>query len=296
MQTNHIEVADALTYLKGLPDESVHCMVSSPPYFEQRDYKVSGQLGRERTPAEYVNRLGGVFSEARRVLRSDGTLWLNLGDGFASKASHQLPEKSLLGIPWRVAFALQDSGWLLRTEIIWSKTNPMAESVKDRPTRSHEYVFLFTKCPRYWIDMRALREPAAESSKKRIEQKTFKDQKGGEKDYGRTGVNSSRSARKALENFAKNFDGFRNTRTVWEIPVKASSVAHDAVMPPELAERCILAGCPIGGVVLDMFIGAGTTARAAIKLNRNYIGCDLNPEYVEMARASLAAGVQVALL
>lgn len=443
MNLNTIEVADALTYLQGLPDESVNCVVTSPPYFGLRDYgtatwrggdpncdhvanpkatktfgnpefnagrpsreatktadyyyadqcgkcgagRVDMQIGHESSPQEYVAAMVCIFREVKRVLRKDGTVWVNIGDSYANDAKwggstggkHAgglhgqtgvgrakkrtgTPPKSLMLIPQRLAIALQDEGWIIRNEIVWHKRNPMPSSAEDRFTTAHEVVWFMTKSPRYWSDMFAVREPVAKASEQRIKQSNFSNQTGGDKDYGKTGVNTSRSARKSLENFAKNFDGFRNARDVWSIASEPFPGAHFAVMPSKLVEKCIHAGCPElvcvecgaphvrsvdkvfipqpdvseervahrakvygeksadkprgtnriemrgweptctcnastrPGVVLDMFMGTGTVARNAAKLRRQYIGCDLNPEYVAMAMTSLAAGVQVVLL
>jgi len=261
--------------LKTLPSESVHCVVTSPPYWGLRDYGVGGQLGLEETPQEYVDHMVEVFREVWRVLREDGVCWLNLGDSYAgsgkgrnSNGTHQeggkqgtnrgtiegtlyktvanngLKPKDLVGIPWRVAFALQADGWWLRSDIIWHKPNCMPESVTDRPTKAHEYVFLLTKSARYFYDAEAIREPICDASLQRINQSTFDRQTGGEKDYGKTGVNMNRSMRQTLENFAesaKNGQG-RNKRTVWTIPTAAYSGAHFATFPTALIEPMIAAG------------------------------------------------------
>lgn len=333
--SGRILVGDSRDTLLNLADATVHCVVTSPPYFGLRDYGVPGQMGLEQTPDEYVAEMVSLFSEVRRVLRDDGTLWLNLGDSYAANRSCQvartkggpkhgpaqaasgrgqratdygLKPKDLIGIPWRVAFALQADGWYLRQDIIWHKPNPMPESVRDRCTKAHEYIFMFSKSPRYFYDHEAIKTPAKESSVARIRQATFASQSGGEKDYA-NGVNPNRSMRKTLENWAKHdkqrghgrrHAGFNarwdsmsksdqmalgaNKRSVWSVATKPFKGAHFATYPPELIEPCILAGCPAGGTVLDPFFGAGTTGLVAESLGRNWIGCELNPEYAQIAR------------
>lgn len=299
---------DALTTLRTLPSESVHCIVTSPPYFGLRDYGADGQIGLEPTPEEYVAALVAVLREARRVLRNDGTLWLNLGDSFAAGGAidpywrttsgkimppqgraprtGNLKPKDLIGIPWRVAFALQADGWWLRSDIIWQKPNCMPESVRDRPTKSHEYVFLLAKSERYYYDADAIMESAAPQSLARIHQRTFAQQTGGPKDYRTSGVNPNRSMRQTLENFAKN--PRRNRRDVWSVATAPYKGAHFAVMPPALVEPCVLAGCPVGGVVLDPFFGAGTVGVVARRHSRHYLGIELNAEYIALAEARIA--------
>jgi len=272
----------------------VPCCVTSPPYFGLRDYGMDGQIGMEDTPQAFVARLVEVFREVRRVLRNDGTLWLNLGDSYAgagysnnkntggaSRAQgggqkHRpvsgLMNKQLIGIPWRVAFALQEDGWYLRQEIIWHKPNPMPESVRDRCTKAHEQIFLLSKSPRYYFDSEAIKEPVAESSVARLAQPTLAQQKGLERVPGKTNGNM-----KAVGNGET-----RNRRSVWTVTTKPFRGAHFATFPPDLIEPCILAGCPVGGTVLDPFGGSGTTAGVAIKHGRKAILCELNPEYAAM--------------
>lgn len=278
MTTQTIHPGDALAILRTLPANSVHCIVTSPPYYGLRDYGVPGQIGMEETIAAYVAKMVEVFEECRRVLRDDGTLWLNLGDSYAGSggagewsrrktgkqeyagprnnnvnrtAACGLKPKNLIGIPWRIAFALQEAGWWLRADIIWAKKAPMPESVTDRPTRSHEHIFLFAKSSRYFYDADAVREDAAPQSIARIQQPNFDNQTGGPKDYGHNGVNGSRSMRKALENFAANPG--RNQRDVWELGPEPYPDAHFAVFPTEIPRRAILAGtsekgcCPACG-------------------------------------------------
>jgi DNA modification methylase len=314
MTTQRIIPGDCIEGLRTLPDASVHCCVTSPPYWGLRDYGHDGQIGLESTPEAYVARMVEVFREVRRVLRDDGTLWLNLGDSYHNLRTHNnggaptntvhvggsrdgtegfgrtnrnrrqqgLKEKDLVGIPWRVAFALQADGWWLRQDIIWHKPNPMPESVTDRCTKAHEYVFLLTKSQRYFYDAEAVKEPMAESTF-RIHsssgvQKRAAESGGWKTDYtpgGRhTGLcNGKESLR----------DGSRNRRSVWTITTKPYSGANFAVMPADLVEPCIKAGCPEGGTVLDPFAGSGTTLAVAAELGRNGIGCELNPEYIALA-------------
>jgi DNA modification methylase len=298
MRTARILVGDVRERLRDLPDGSVQCCVTSPPYWGLRDYGVDGQLGLERTPHDYVTAMVGVFREVWRVLRDDGTCWINLGDSYnaynggagpSSSLSRGaqtterpqldsgyglkfkgLKPKDLVGIPWRVAFALQADGWYLRSDIIWYKPNPMPESVTDRPTKAHEYIFLLTKSQSYYYDAEAIAEIALQPT--------------GPKQW--TG-----SQRKAV--IAGNHSGTlgtnqgdptRNARSVWTITTQPYPEAHFATFPEELPTRCIKAGSRQGDTVLDPFNGSGTTGAVAVRLGRNYIGCELNPAYVELAR------------
>jgi DNA modification methylase len=304
-----ILVGDCRDVLRTLPDQSVQCIVTSPPYFGLRDYGVDSQIGLEATPDEFVAELVAVFHEARRVLREDGTLWLNLGDSYAgsgrgigdtktdnkgqpaSRDMHDamvasgaigrawvkpppgLKQKDLIGIPWRVAFALQADGWYLRQDIIWHKPNPMPESVTDRCTKAHEYVFLLAKSARYHYDAGSIAEPAVYAESGR-ESATKADLSANRKRNGKDG--SPESFRAITE--------LRNRRSVWSITTQPYSEAHFATMAPELAETCIKAGCPAGGTVLDPFGGAGTSGLVADRLGRNAILIELNPEYAALAR------------
>jgi DNA modification methylase len=290
---------DCREVLATLPAESVHCCVTSPPYFGLRDYGNTAQIGLEPTPAEYIDQMVAVFREVRRVLRDDGTLWLNLGDSYsaggngggAQDAKQQtnvgslLPDakrvagykpKNLLGIPWRVAFALQADGWYLRQDIIWHKPNPMPESVRDRCTKAHEYVFLLAKSERYFCDMNAISDPATyANSAESVPQGGFSGSRSEKID----GVQASFRAIKDT----------RNKRSVWTINTKPFAEAHFATMAPELAETCIKAGCPEGGTVLDPFGGAGTTGLVADQLQRSAVLVELNPEYIAIARRRIAS-------
>jgi DNA modification methylase len=355
MLTTKVEIliGDCREKLREMPDASVHCCVTSPPYFGLRDYgtgewiggdpacehtlhrqastpssknstsqgalrdslagvsecrhcgatRVDSQIGLEPTPDEFVAAMVAVFREVRRVLRDDGTLWLNIGDSYSTHAAgkvanpmakstlagvktqevantssrakdtyrnHTLPEKNLIGIPWMLAFALQADGWFLRQDIIWSKPNPMPESVRDRCTKAHEYLFLLSKAPRYYFDAEAIQEdgvcPAG-----------TKGAKGSVERLNAKGVNSRPPEYKI-------YSGKRNKRSVWTVTTKPFSGAHFATYPPDLIEPCIRAGCPVGGMVLDPFGGAGTTGLAAMSLGRNATLIELNPEYAEIAR------------
>jgi site-specific DNA-methyltransferase (cytosine-N4-specific) len=255
---------DALTVLRRLPSQSVQCIVTSPPYWGLRDYHIPCQIGLEPTLPEFLASLRGIFAEARRVLRDDGVFWLNIGDGYTSgnrgwrapdkkngaRAMSVRPDtpaglksKDLLGIPWRLAFTLQDDGWYLRADIIWNKPNAMPESVKDRPTRSHEYLFMFTKSDQYLYDRSAIMDPNG-----------------------------------------------RNKRSVWDINTMAYAGAHFATFPPKLVEPCIKASTRPGDVVLDPFFGSGTAGLVASELGRRYVGIELNPEYIALAKDRLGLG------
>ncbi|PVB26559.1 DNA-methyltransferase [Mycobacteroides abscessus] len=317
---------DALDVARALPAGGADCIVTSPPYFGLRDYGEPGQYGLEDSPAEYVENIRALFAELRRVLADDGTLWLNLGDSYYSGRGNPGPNaddrkniarrgwvrpvdrpgrewakpKDLLGIPWRVAFALQDDGWTLRNDIIWHKPNAMPESVVDRLAGRHEHVFMLAKSKRYWFDLDPIRElydGDREASRRSRSGRVNK-------------ANSVKTSwvppesRPAAWNDQSNMGatgrrhtwtdkGGRNPGDVWEIPTQPFPGAHFAVMPPKLAQRCIAAGCKPGGTVLDPFSGSGTTGMAAQRLGRKYIGIDLNAEYLEL---SLRTRLQAAAL
>lgn len=258
---------DALAVLREMPDASVDCCVTSPPYFGLRDYGVEGQYGLEASPADYVETLRALFGEVRRVLVDDGTLWLNLGDSYGS-------DKNLLGIPWHTALALRQDGWTLRNDVIWAKTNGMPTSVLDRFAMKHEHVFLFAKSPRYWFDIDAVRKPHAESSLKRFA----------------VGMTAQTKHPSAVRLGAR--DGIpightpehgTNPGDVWAVNSQPFGEAHFAVMPQALAERCVMAGCKPGGLVLDPFSGSGTTGLAATKHGRRYVGVDLSSDYLDLS-------------
>lgn len=322
-----VYVGDCLQVLRELPAESVHCVVTSPPYWALRDYETDGQLGLEKTPGEYVANLVAVFREVHRVLRSDGTVWLNLGDSYHGGGNYRgthseetlsdkqrsnggargvsqllgsrgkiegLKNKELVGIPWRVAFALQADGWYLRSDIVWAKQNPMPESVTDRPTKSHEYVFLLSKSPRYFFDQVAVMEPAewarwgtqtnlkhqgSESAASWIKPKT----KAQLQERGRR-LNQDRGDGGGGGFYRVDSEemGWRNIRSVWSIATESYEGAHFATFPTELPRRCIKAGCPEGGVVLDPFAGAGTVGLVARELGRRSVLIELSVKYAEL--------------
>ncbi len=342
-QPHQILIGDCIEMMRGLPNGFVNTCVTSPPYFGLRDYGVDGQIGLEETPGEFIARLVEVFREVRRVLRDDGTVWVNMGDTYASIAGgyasagsagkHDtvsqstrgavlrgkrrspptgLKQKDLMGIPWRLAFALQDDGWYLRQDIIWHKPNPMPESTRDRCTKSHEYLFLLSKSPRYYYDQDAIKEPVALSSIARLSQ-DIAQQFGSDRVPGK-----SNGPMKAVRNKRNSFKrenskreqtipgqsmgthrpereesswplDTRNKRSVWSVPTVGFKGAHFATFPPDLIRPCILAGAPRGGVVLDPFGGAGTTAVVAMEEGRRSILCELNPEYAEMAERRVAS-------
>lgn len=269
-------IGDCMESMRSLPDQSVNCCVTSPPYFGLRDYGMEGQIGLEETPEAYVQRMVEVFREVKRVMRDDGTLWLNIGDSYYNyrpgnysdnrahafggdrtndkkrgmpdnpnqskrgKKIDGIKEKDLIGIPWMMAFALRADGWYLRQDIIWSKPNPMPESVRDRCTKSHEYIFMMSKSQKYHFDNSVMMEIASDS------------------------------------------DLLRKKRSVWSVATRPYKGAHFATFPPDLIEPCILAGCPVGGSVLDPFGGSGTTAGVAVAHGRSAILCELNPEYAAL--------------
>jgi DNA modification methylase len=326
--TVRLLIGDCREKLRELPDASVHCCVTSPPYFGLRDYGVEGQMGLEPTPDEFVAGMVDVFREVRRVLRDDGTLWLNIGDSYTSTAqgTFNAPEriagaggregdrgkargnyrpftgckpKDLVGIPWMLAFALRADGWYLRQDIIWSKPNPMPESVRDRCTKAHEYLFLLSKGPRYYFDAEAIAEPVA----KGFACSEFNTGKTAEHQLGRASAKPRKTweerkaagepMRHGLTGAASHGAGgwgdseTRNKRSVWEVATQPFSEAHFATYPPALIEPCILAGCPKGGTVLDPFGGAGTTGLVADRLQRDAILIELNPEYAAIAQKRL---------
>jgi DNA modification methylase len=357
----NLHLGDSLEIAKTLPSGSVQTIVTSPPYWNLRDYgtarwdggdadcdhksptqtrgniphtkqatnnhgeggatwtvcgkcgatRIDAQLGLERTPEEYVCHLVELFRELRRVLRDDGTLWLNLGDSYAREGSDNykagpgalvpntrngitrrmsrppmgLKHKDLCGIPWRVAFALQADGWYLRSDIIWHKPNPMPESVTDRPTKAHEYIFLLSKSSKYYYDADAVKEPAAYDGRK------DEMHKGSIKNYAGVMPNGQPQsmAQGAHPRWNKDENGnrVRNKRSVWTISTKPYKGAHFATFPKDLIAPCILAGAPVGGVVLDPFTGSGTTGLVSVELGRSFVGMELNPEYHAMATARI---------
>ena len=308
----------------------VQMCVTSPPYFGLRDYGHPGQIGLEATPAEFVAAMVEVFGLVRELLADDGVLWLNLGDSYAAggmgagsgkqltnrgtaagghmnkprKAPEGLKPKDLVGIPWRVAFALQADGWYLRQDIIWHKPNPMPESVTDRCTKAHEYMFLLSKSERYYFDGRAIAQPIADSSKERLAQPNLPNQQGSDRVPGKTngnmkavgprfggnkyGDDDREESRTKSGNEYTGGDGLANRRSVWTVPTVPYSGAHFATFPPALIEPCILAGSRAGDVVLDPFFGSGTTGQVAQHLGRQWIGCELNQDYEPLQKERTA--------
>ena len=319
IEKNTIINGNSLEVLKSLPDDSIDCCVTSPPYYALRDYGCDGQIGLEETPEKYIERLCDVFSEVRRVLTPQGTLWLNIGDSyngnkvgntevvknkkvsesndFHKKLWSGAKPKDLIGIPWMLAFALRSQGWYLRQDIIWHKGNPLPESVTDRCTKSHEYIFLLSKSQKYYFDHEAIQEEATSSDKPRVF--GANNQKGTlRNDIGRVykprtkncqydgqRPNSMHLARES--GISDEVYPVRNKRDVWQVNTKPCKEAHFATYPFELIKPCILAGCPENGIVLDPFMGSGTTAIVARSLNRNYLGVELNPEYIKIAHKRL---------
>lgn len=366
MKEHRILVGDCIQMMRTLPDQSVHTCITSPPYFGLRDYGVDGQIGLEASPREFIDSLVAVFREVRRVLRDDGTIWVNMGDSYAGswgahgrddmglgstslsarqiaasarrkkQANHGgFKPKDLMGMPWRLAFALQDDGWYLRQDIVWAKPNPMPESVRDRCTKAHEYLFLLSKSSKYFFDQDAIREPANQTGKGSaatfrggayVNGATFDNSNGGTRavsgnvvprnngvgwghgydadpkprtvgskrnsfsretkysggDHGQTGQH--RPGREDI-----NYDTTRNKRSVWTVATNGFKGAHFATFPPDLIRPCVQAGSPRGGLVLDPFGGAGTTALVAMQEGRQSVICELNPEYAALARQRLDA-------
>jgi DNA modification methylase len=317
-----ILIGDVRERLKELPDQSVNCCVTSPPYWGLRDYGNDGQIGLEQTPDAFIAELVAVFREVKRVLRDDGTLWVNMGDSYASntksggrndtkkmygtesqhlskhlkiKTDHGLKEKDLVGIPWMLAFALRADGWYLRQDIIWHKPNPMPESVRDRCTKAHEYIFLLSKSPQYYFDSTAMQEPAKYPFDNRSSRADSRAGTSMNSVGGKTGIrfggnkygdsDDPKHATKSGNEYIAT--GTRNKRSVWSVTTKPFKGAHFATFPPALIEPCILAGSPRGGVVLDPFFGAGTTGLVAQRHGRKWIGCELNPEYAALAQTRI---------
>lgn len=287
IELDTIYTGDALDVLRGLPDGSVNCCVTSPPYYALRDYGMDGQIGRESSPKEYVSRLTEVFAEVRRVLRPDGTLWLNLGDTYAGRVEEEIKPKDLIGIPWMAAFALRGDGWYLRNDIIWMKENPMPESVKDRCTRCHEHIFLFSKSKQYFFDYKAISEPVTESTKERLKRGIAGSNKYGAPIPGQPKVQTINLPREHGSISDGDINPLRSKRDVWIVNTVPFKGGHYAAYPPKLVESCILAGCPVGGVVLDPFMGSGTTGMVAKQLDRHYVGIEINPEFAALAEARI---------
>ena len=292
---------DVIEQLQTLDAQSIHTCVTSPPYWGLRDYGVDGQIGLEETPELYVEKIVEVFREVKRVLRDDGTLWLNLGDSYGGNCSQaskggragygnprercvnrqgDFKNKDLVGIPWMVAFALRADGWYLRSDIIWNKTNPMPESVTDRPTKAHEYIFLLSKSQKYYYDNEAIAEAQSPNTVIDLMRRKNWDNKG---THGDTRKDLARSRDEYVRK-----DGKRNKRTVWTVSTKPYKGAHFATFPPNLIKPCILAGAPPRGTVLDPFFGSGTTGAVAQELDRQWVGIEINAEYVELAENRMA--------
>lgn len=298
---------DASLVLDSLAPDSVRTCVTSPPYWGLRDYGTADQIGLEETPERYVEKMVNVFEKVKRVLTPDGTLWLNLGDSYAAtmkgrndgqinrnstlgggkttqtksgrqlnKVVENLKPKDLVGIPWRVAFALQKSGWYLRQDIIWHKPNPMPESVKDRCTKAHEYIFLLSKSPKYFFNANAIKEPSKEFLK------------GGKRDREKFDGESFVQAKQRGWGNNCGVSPTRQKRSVWTVSTKPYKGAHFATFPPDLIEPCVLSGSEPGDIVLDPFSGAGTSALVATRHKRRFIGIELNPDYIKLAEARLA--------
>ncbi len=317
---NHIEFGDCRDTMRRWAGEGVKAQmcVTSPPYFGLRDYGHDGQIGLEQTPEEYITAMVEVFRCVKDVLADDGTLWFNIGDSYAraggwsdnsgldglkrgesgraksnmtgeggtsQKLPPNLKSKDLIGIPWMLAFALRADGWYLRQDIIWHKPNPMPESVRDRCTKAHEYIFLMSKSERYYYDAEAIMEPVSASTVERLSQPTLHEQEGSARVPGKTNGNMKAVGRTDL----------RNRRSVWTVATRPYKGAHFATFPPALIEPCILAGSKIGDIVLDPFMGSGTTAQVALQHGRQYLGCELNLEYQPLQNQRINQPAQLAL-
>jgi DNA modification methylase len=311
MELNKIYCMDCLDGMRKIDDNTIDCCVTSPPYWGLRDYGNDDQLGLEETPEQYVSNMVQVFAEVRRVLKPEGTLWLNLGDSYAMSSMRgknsefkgavnqsnvgivnikkSIPDglkpKDLVGIPWRTAFALQADGWWLRQDIIWHKPNPMPESVTDRCTKAHEYIFLLTKSAKYYYDNEAIKEDSVDpvKSKKRYEYNFS----------GRPGlIMPDGKLQQIAPEGKREFNLKRNKRSVWTVTTKPYKEAHFATYPPDLIEPCILAGCPDDGIVLDPFMGSGTTAEVALKHNRHFVGFEIGQKYVDIANKRIKPWIE----
>ena len=315
INTHKIILGDCIAGMKTMPAECIQTCITSPPYFGLRDYQGgTEEIGQEQTPESYIQKMVEVFREVRRILRDDGTVWLNLGDSYASNGCYinawyekehnkdkkhlhtenreryedrkafrggefNIKAKDLIGIPWRVAFALQADGWYLRQDIIWHKPNPMPESVTDRCTKAHEYIFMLSKNQKYFYDNTAIKEKTSVDRTKELGRAVRKRNHGGRTD-GYTVASGTVG------------DGIsRNKRTVWTVTTKPFRGAHFATFPKDLIEPCVLAGCPVGGTVFDPFTGSGTTAIVAMNHGRNFIGTELNPEYIKIAESRITKEV-----
>lgn len=271
---NNIEFGDCREIMRRWANDGVKAQtcVTSPPYFGLRDYGHKGQIGQEQTPEEYIKSMVDVFCCVWEILADEGTLWLNIGDSYANTNCNGLKPKDLIGIPWMLAFALRANGWYLRQDIIWHKPNPMPESVRDRCTKAHEYIFLLSKSQKYFFDAESIKEPVTTSSIARLSQPKLKEQKGSDRVPNKT--NGNMKAVGQLD--------VRNRRSVWTVATRPYKGAHFATFPSALIEPCILSGSNIGDIVLDPFMGSGTTAAVAIKHGRQYFGCEINHEYKKL--------------
>lgn len=289
-----ILTGDALETLRQLPDCCCSTCVTSPPYYGLRNYGENGQIGLEETPSEYIDKLVEVFREVRRVLRDNGTLWINIGDSYAVKPTGAAKRKDLIGIPWLLAFALRADGWHLRADIIWHKPNTMPESAKDRPTRAHEYLFLLSKRPDYYYDAEAVKETAVgygpdNPGRKRGNTSTFR---GGNAYTHNQATNNSAKVERQSHGLVPNETGKRNRRSVWTVATRPYKGAHFATFPEELVRPCVLAGSKPGDTVLDPFSGSGTTGAVAVQEGRDYIGIEINPVYSKMSEQRLREAAQ----
>ncbi|TVM03000.1 MAG: site-specific DNA-methyltransferase [Candidatus Brocadia sp. WS118] len=325
METNKTYNENCLETMRRMPHNFIDCVVTSPPYWGLRDYGHEDQIGLEPTPEEYVSKMVEIFREVRRVLRPEGTCWLNLGDSYNSdpngmtngkrgstleggaqlfdplrkirrkvQVGNGLKPKDLVGIPWMVAFALRSDGWWLRQDIIWAKPNPMPESVKDRCTKAHEYIFLLTKSERYFYDAEAIKEPANYNTDERIARakSNHKSMPNSERNGIRPrpfgGAGNGKQNKDRRDYFYYGDNEWRNKRSIWEITTQPFPAAHFATFPLELPSLCILAGSPKDGIIYDPFMGAATTALAALKYGRQFIGSEINPEYCEIGNKRIA--------
>lgn len=290
---DRIIIGDALERLRELPDEIADVCVTSPPYYGLRDYGVDGQVGLEKTPEEYIDRLVQIFREVRRTLKKDGTLWIVIADSYAGSGrgiskKNGIKNKDLIGIPWMLAFALRTDGWYLRSDIIWNKPNVMPESVKDRCTKCYEHVFMLAKSKTYHFDSEAVLVPAHYDGRKETINKG--SSKYADKIVPGKTPQSQHMAGKPHQRWRfKDGKPVKNRRDVWTVSTRPYKGAHFATFPPELIEPCILAGSRPGGTVLDPFIGSGTTAEVAHRLGRECIGIELNPDYEEFIRQRAGA-------
>ena len=265
---------DVIEQLSLIPSGTINTVITSPPYYGLRDYGDSHQIGLEKNPSEYIDKLVSVFREVKRVLRDDGVLWVNIGDSYSSsKSVGGCKPKDLIGVPWTLAFALRSDGWYLRQDVIWAKNNPMPESVRDRCTRSHEYIFMLTKNRKYYFDNKAIQEPCVTHDEYT-------------RDRDNTKLNNT-AGRSKMGGLTRNNYTYRNKRDVWSVPVGMFKGAHFAVFPEELIKPCVVSSCPVGGVVLDVFSGSGTTGVVAVKNDRRYIGIELNQQYIDISRERL---------